>query len=191
MKLWRNDMSDTYCLGHEGDSQYHTLFLKSTHKSAQEYGKQWIVFKTEGGTVDDLKWEQGDGSIRGVTFLKWRGDFSRQHLIIFFSKGKHHEFADGGWSGQSEKIDEFGTFCSITKVEANGEGEKHTPPFPTRIAIILAPIGAGDKFGYTNVGSRDFPFFDDLTAFGFPNQRVWSGKSFYSESAAPVDRKFK
>jgi hypothetical protein len=193
MKLWRHDEGGAGCPGHEGDTQLHSVHLKTTGRGTPDYGKFWYVFQTGGGSEGDLNWEQGDGSLRGVTFERWGSEAVNNHLVIHFTRGKHHEYADGGWSGQKDN------HCTATAY-INGMGRLHRPPYPKRIAVIRAPVSAPRGFGgeYANVGSRRVPFFDDLTPYGFPRQRVWSGSPFYSvcvppenACARPVDRGFR
>ena len=99
-------------------------------------------------------------------------------MVIYFSKGKHHEYGDGGWSGQTDRI------CINIKAHTNGRGHLHQPPFPGARPACAHLSGRGDRFDFTNVGTFAHPFFDDLGPYGFPGQRIWSGKLFYSEEGA-------
>lgn len=196
MKLFLWDRQDTWtCPGHKGDSQAHEIYLLTTPLGGDSlYGRFWYLYKTTDGIENDLRWQKGDGSIRGVTFEKWPGERNvagtANHEVIYFTKGKHHEYADGGWSGQTDKR------CGYVKAHIDSRGQLHNPSLPKRIAIIRSPRGKGDRFDFNNVGrgkstkDRKFRFFDDLTPFGFPGKRVWSGKIFYTTKAGPVNRRF-
>lgn len=193
MKLWRHDRYDSVlCGGHEGDSQLNTIYLKTyDDRSAPEYGRFWYAYKTTGGCESDLRWEKGDGSIRGVSFEKWKNESvpsnTANHLVIYFTKGKHHEYADGGWSGQADKN------CPTIKAYINSRGEKSNPPLPKRIAVIRSPAGKGDRFDYNNVGNRahNNGYLNDLGPLGFAGHHFWSGRHFYSEKAVAPCRDFK
>ncbi len=189
MKLWRYDIYNTLgCGGHEGDSQPHQLYLKTTPPEHSLHGRLWYVYRVLGGVEGDLNWTAGNGALRGPRFQRWPGEPDKagiaSHLVIYFSKGKHHEYVDGGWSGQTDKE------CWNITAYTDGRGHLHRPPLPKRLAIIHAPSGRGDRFGFTNVGTVQYPFFDDLGPYGFSGQRVWSGKTFYSNNAQPVCRVF-
>ena len=184
MRLWLRDVWDSpTCPGHRGDSQRHTLYLSTSAESAAGHGRFWWVSGTDGGIQSDLRWSQGDGSVRGAHFVRVAGELGpARHLAIYFSKGKHHEYADSGWSGQPDKE------CVADRAHVDGRGHQHEPPYPMRLASLSAPPGAGDASDVGNVGSRAHPFFDDLTPYGFPGECVWGCGNFYD--ANPVDRGF-
>jgi hypothetical protein len=186
MKLWRRDVYDqVLCGGHEGDSQPHRLYLRTAPAGDARRGRFWFVHRVRGGIEQDLDWAAGDRSLRGPRFEGEAGaNGTATHLVIYFSKGKHHEYGDGGWSGQTDRG------CVNIKAHTNGRGQLHQPPLPRRAAILRSPAGHGDRFDFTNVGTVAHPFFDDLGPYGFPGQRVWSGKLFYSKKAQPVCRIF-
>lgn len=191
MKIWREDKGVAIlCAGHAGDTQLNTIYLKTQGTpSSAEYGRFWYVYKTGGGVEGDLAWEKGDGSIRGVHFEKWEGESAptANHLVIYFSKGKHHEYGDAGWSGQADKE------CSLVTAHINSRGEQHDPPLPKRLAVIRSPAGKGDRFNYNNVGNKAHHdgFLDDLGPLGYAGQRFWSGENFYSDAATPPCKNFK
>jgi hypothetical protein len=187
MKLWLWDVYDSFwCGGHKGDSQRHEVYLKTAPSDdPSRHNTFWYIYKTTGGIESDLKWETEDGSIRGASFERLPGDSSSvpaNHLVVYFTKGKHHEYADQGWSGQTDKD------CSTINAYINGRGELHDPPLPKRAAIIRSARGTGDRFDFTNVGSREFPHFNDLEPYGFPGESFWDGGHFYDAGAA--DRGF-
>ena len=187
MRLWLWDKYDsTICGTHKGDTQRHQIYLKTAPPDdTTRYGNLWYIYRSEGGIEHELDWEMGQGSIRGVSFEHLPGDTSSNpanHLIIYFTKGKHHEYADQGWSGQNDKL------CFQITAHIDGRGNLHVPSFPKRAATVRSPRGAGDRFDYTNVGSRDVPFFSDLEPYGFPGESFWNSGDFYE--AEPADRGF-
>jgi len=186
MKLWRHDVYDKpLCGGHDGDSQHHRLYLRTAPTGNAGRDRFWYVSRVRGGIQQDMDWEAGDRSLRGPRFEGESGaNGTATHLVIYFSKGKHHEYGDGGWSGQTDRD------CINIKAHTNGRGHQHQPPLPRRAASLRSPSGRGDRFDFTNVGTVAHPFFDDLGPYGFPGQRVWSGKLFYSKKAQPVCRIF-
>jgi hypothetical protein len=184
MRLWLRDVwGSPTCPGHRGDSQRHTLYLSTSPKGAADHARFWWVSGTDGGIQSDLRWNQGDGSLRGAHFVRLTGEQGpARHLAVYFSKGKHHEYADSGWSGQADKE------CVADHAYVDGRGHEHAPPYPMRVASLRAPLGHGDALDVTNVGSREHPFFDDLEPYGFAGECVWNCGKFYD--ANPPDRGF-
>jgi hypothetical protein len=203
MKLWLEDRwGGPTCTGHRGDSQGHSVRLTTLPIPNALRGRFWFVVATSGGITrpspgslehalnphdpePELQWSRGNRSVRGVHFVRGPGEGGiARHIAIYFSKGKHHEYADGGWSGQHDKD------CTLATAHVNGRGEAHDPPLPFRIANLHAPAGRGDKFNLNNVGTRDRPFFDDLSFHGFPGECVWRCGDFYSNDALSPSRHF-
>jgi hypothetical protein len=119
MKLWARDKYDSNigCGGHAGDSQRNRVVLRTTGPGKAGHGTHWWVKETSGGIKSELAWNQDTPQIRGAHFERAPGESGiANHLVIYLSKGKHHEYADGGWSGQDDK--EWGvseTLCNLTK----------------------------------------------------------------------------
>lgn len=176
MRLWLQDIWGTpTCPGHKGDSQRHTIWLATSPTDAPDHGQFWYVSRTNGGIQSDLAWRAGDDALRAPHFVRLSGESGPpRHLAIYFSKGKHHEYADSGWSGKPDKE------CIADTAYVNGRGHLHVPPYPMRAANLRAPRGRGDAFQRNNVGSRAYPFFDDLAPYGFPGECVWNCGKFYS-----------
>jgi len=172
MKLWAWDRYDSvWCGGHRGDSQRNSIYLR-TPSSGSDRGKLWWVYKTSGGIEGDLGWEQGSRALRKPAFENLPYESGPGgHLVIYFSKGKHHEYADGGWSGQDDKE------CPTINAYTNGRGGR-------RAAVLLAPYGAGDQYGHTNVGRRSHQFFNDLAPYSFGGECIWNCGNFYTSSPA-------
>ena len=172
MKLWLWDRYDTtFCGGHKGDSQRNSIYLK-TPASGPDHGKLWWVYKTSGGIEGELNWQQGSSRIRKPHFEKLRFESGPGgHVVIYFSKGKHHEYMDGGWSGQTDKE------CWNINAYTNGRGAK-------RAAVLRAPRGAGDRYGQTNVGRSNRRFFNSLAPYSFRGECIWGCGKFYTSSPA-------
>ncbi len=175
MRLWLNDIwGSPTCPGHAGDSQRHTLYLRTLDASSAQRGQFWYVIKVGGGIQDELRWELGDDSLRSAHFIRLSDESGpARHLAIYFSKGKHHEYADSGWSGAPDKE------CVADLAYVNGRGHQHTPSYPMRLASLRSPQGQGDAFDFTNVGNIAHPFFDDLASYGFASECVWGCGDFY------------
>jgi hypothetical protein len=192
MKLWLEDVWDgdvitdlSNCSEHHGDSQWTYVWITTRLPGNSTYGFFWHVFETSGGIDGDLAWHQNDGSLRGAHFVRGPGESGiPRHLAIYYSKGKHHEYADSGWSGVTDKQ------CGMFNAYVNGRGEDHNPPYPFRLAAVRSPYNRGDAFHYSNVGSKAHHFFNDLVPFGFPDQCVFGCGDFYSDLAKSVDSKF-
>ena len=180
MKLWLWDKwEDCCCDPHKGDSQRNSVFLRTPAAPDPAHGRLWFVEATGGGVDGDLAWSKGDASIRGVHFVRASGEVGpARHIAIYFSKGKHHEYADGGWSGQTDKV------CSLVPAHVNGRGHLHNPPYPARVANVRAPANKGDFVHYNNVGTSARRFFNDLNGHGFSGECVWTCGNFYEASPA-------
>lgn len=142
------------------------------------------------GNLREFLWKQGDTHIRAPMFDRMVNEtaHTNRHLVIYYSKGKHHDFQDTSWSGYEDT-----KYCgSLTSHIAyvNGRGELCSTPLPRRLLSLRSPAGAGDRYNYNNVGSRDHfnGFMNDLEPFGFLEEDVWGTGKFYS--AAPADRHF-
>lgn len=152
-----------------------------------EYKRQLRIMAGE-KVKYDFTWQQGDNHIRGPIFESVDGQSlsDMKHVVYYFSKGKHHYYQDTGWSGGTEK------YCVNLTGHVDGRGELQFPPLPRRALSIRAALGAGDPYGYTNVGSRDHysGFTNSLLDLGFPYYRVWADKCFRSEGARSINRVF-
>lgn len=141
-------------------------------------------------TQSEMNWKQGDTHLRAPLFERFSSDPSNtnRHMAYYYSKGKHHEYIDGKFGGQPDKK----TGCSSITVHTNGRGYTHSPAYPQRLWNLKAPIGKGDAYKFNNVGSRDYfkGFVNNLTAFGFPNMRVWRDACFYSDETSSANKAF-
>ncbi len=191
MKLWRYDVYDTFsCGGHPGDSQHNVYHLKTKPKGDPLHGKYWWLFKSDYDGAEDYGWHQGNGGLRGLHFEKWSGESGpARHPVIYFSKGKHHEYYDAGWSGETDNI------CGNITAYVNGRGHLHNPPYPKRLAILKQPAGQSPftpNKKYNNVGSKAHHegFINDLAPYGFAGECVWNCGKFYSDDASSPSKGF-
>ena len=140
------------------------------------------------GKYNDFIWEQGDTFLRAPAFEAIDGNsmFDIKHVVFYYSKGKHHMYQDSGWSGVKEK------YCKNITGRVNGRGEQHSPPLPRRALSVHASLGAGDRYDYTNVSSRDHysGFTNSLLYLGYPHYKVWEDKCFRSDRARSINRAF-
>ncbi len=138
-----------------------------------------IACKEQGSDAtrsEEFSWEQGVPTFRGSHFdyLPEGDNLGPNHIVVYFSKGKHHDYADAGWSGQFDKI------CPLAKAYVNARGHLHNPPYPKRGATLVSPYnGGGDRFGYNNVGSKAHHFMQPLDNYGFAGKNVFGDGCFY------------
>lgn len=176
MKLWDEDVyGDDYCGGHLGDSQRNNLYLRTVALPDPRFGKLWWVVETSGGIRGDLAWRQGQNELRAPIFERLRPDEPMgRHMLIYFSKGKHHEYSDTGFSGRTDK------HCSNINAYVNAHGQKRCYLaadgeeicLAKRAAELRSPSGEGDAYGLNNVGNSAYPFINDLESFGFEQKLI-------------------
>ena len=152
-----------------------------------------IIMVNDGQTeyYDEFTWEQGDTFLRAPFFerLSTESTSIARHVVYYYSKGKHHTYQDGGWSGQPDK----NTDCSLfVTAYTDGRGEQQSTYFGKRAVNLRSPEGKGDRFNFNNAGSRNYHtgFMNDLTNYSFSGKYVWSDTNFYSSEASPVCHAF-
>lgn len=141
-----------------------------------------------GAVTEEFNWTQGKVALRAPYFERLTSaEQVPMHPVIHLTKGKHHEYQDGGWSGQEDKKCTF----SFT-AEMDSRGESANTPLPKRALNLRSPNGKGDRWNYNNVGSRDryAGFMNSLDAFGFSGKKIWEDACFYSSDARAADRSF-
>jgi|GEM_PF-2461726 len=158
--------------------------------SASEKDADKVPTATRAST-DEFNWEQGDIKLRKPHFERLNTEPTSivpKHLVIYFTKGKHHEFQDGWWAGQRDP----GCWSPLAKAWINSRGENANPPLPKRPLELRSPVGWGDLWDYNNVGSRDkfSGFMDALDNFGFSGKRIWQDACFYDPEAKAPNRAF-
>ena len=140
------------------------------------------------GAGNEFEWTQGSVAIRAPYFESLSGENIPMHTVIHLTRGKHHEYQDGGWSGQNDLT------CTLPTVVAriDSRGELADPPLPKRPLNLRSPNGFGDYFNYNNVGSRDkyTGFMNNLSPFGFSGKNIWQDECFYSDDCKAPDRVF-
>ena len=139
--------------------------------------------------TSEFDWVQGDTHMRGPIFENMPGDpaNTNRHMIYHYSKGKHHAYIDGMFSGQ-----QMDKSCGSINVYTNGRGSSHSPSYPRRLWNLRAPTGDGDSYKYNNVGSRNAfsGFVNRLDNYGFPWMKVWRDACFYSEETSSANKSF-
>ena len=140
--------------------------------------------------TSEFAWVQGDTHMRGPIFENMPGDpaNTNRHMIYHYSKGKHHAYIDGMFSGQRKDKS-----CPNINVYTNGRGYSHSPSYPRRLWNLKAPSGDGDAYKYNNVGSRNAfsGFVNRLDNYGFPWMKVWRDACFYSDETSSANKSFK
>ena len=144
--------------------------------------------QSRAGAGSEFSWTQGSVAIRAPYFEKLANSNETipMHPVIHLTKGKHHEYQDGGWAGQRDLV------CTLTNAWINSRGEQANPPLPKRALNLRSPNGHGDAFNYNNVGSRDHytGFMNSLTPFGFSGKMIWKDECFYSSDCNAPNRVF-
>lgn len=167
---------------------YEKDFDKESHRDPSENGCNNTRVNAGSTDYPEFKWRQGDTLLRAPAFETASGDSSTtaNHVIYYYSKGKHHEYQDGGWSGAADKK------CANITAYTNGRGELHNPPYPKRALNIRSKSNNGDQYHYTNVGSRNHytGFTNSLENLGFPGYKVWEDRCFKSPDTKSVNRSF-
>ncbi|MCL2326536.1 MAG: hypothetical protein FWC40_08605 [Proteobacteria bacterium] len=124
-------------------------------------------------TQREFRWQQGDTHLRKPHFERLATDLTSiipKHFVIYFTKGKHHEYQDGRYSGLPD------IYCNRLPrppARIDSRGELRILPLPKRPLELRSPAGKGDLWDYNNVGSRDkfSGFMDALDDFGFAGRR--------------------
>ena len=179
MKLWLDDVYDTaFCGGHAGDSQKNSITISTpSNFGSPDFGRDWTLVAMTGGTKGELGWDIGDRVLRTVMFDRAEGEGIAMHPVIYFTKGKHHEYSDTGFSNRTDK------HCANINAYINAHGDENCEESPDgremlclgkRLAELRAPVGMGDRHGYNNVGNRanQYPNMNSLEAWGFPTAEL-------------------
>jgi len=159
--------------------------------SAREKDADKISTPSRGATYE-FEWKQGDINLDKPQFERLDTESNSimpRHLMIYFVKGKHHEYQDARLSGQHDPH----CFVYNQLAHIDSRGELRVPPLPQRPFELRSPAGKGDRYNYNNVGSRDKflnYFMNSLDYFGFPGKRIWEDACFYSTGAHAPNRAF-